>query len=284
MRPRSYLYVPADDDRKLASAPQRGADALIVDLEDAVAPAAKEAARAGLREWLGAPEDVPDGPEVWVRINAGADHREEDLAVAVHPRVRGVVVPKAEPALLAAVAARLDGLEAERPAALVVAPLVETAAGLADIAAVARGPRVGHLGLGEADLVAELGIEPSDDDVELLPVRHAVVLASAAVGLPPPVGPTSTAIGDATSLRASSLRLRRLGFRGRTAIHPGQLDVIHDVFTPSEEEVAAARDVIDRYEAAIAAGRGVSVDADGRLIDEAVVRSARRTLAFARPD
>ena len=133
-----------------------------------------------------------------------------------------------------------------------------------------------RLQVGEADLKADTGIEPGDDERELLWVRSQVVLASAAAGIDPPVGPVSTNFRDLDALRASTEAVRRLGYRGRACIHPAQIAVVHEVFTPSPEQVDAAQALIAAYDAAVAAGSGVLIGPDGRMVDEAVVRQARR--------
>ena len=133
-----------------------------------------------------------------------------------------------------------------------------------------------RLQVGEADLKADTGIEPGDDERELLWVRSQVVLASAAAGIDPPVGPVSTNFRDLDALRASTEAVRRLGYRGRACIHPAQIAVVHEVFTPSPEQVDAAQALIAAYDAAVAAGSGVLLGPDGRMVDEAVVRQARR--------
>ncbi|MBA8956891.1 hypothetical protein ACFQU9_14080 [Actinomadura namibiensis] len=113
----------------------------------------------------------------------------------------------------------------------------------------------------------------------LLWARSQVVLASAAARVRPPIAPVSTDFRDLEALRTSTLALRRLGFRGRACIHPAQLPVVNEVFTPSPQEIARARDLVARHDAAMAEGSGVCLDERGRLVDEAVVRSARRLLA-----
>jgi citrate lyase subunit beta/citryl-CoA lyase len=125
--------------------------------------------------------------------------------------------------------------------------------------AVAEHARVWQLGLGELDLCAEVGIEPSADERELLPIRVQVVLASAAAGLDPPIGPVSTDFRDLAALRRSTDALRRLGFGSRWAIHPAQVPVINQVFTPSPEQVKAARRLVERYDSALGMGVGVCV-------------------------
>lgn len=265
MIPRSYLYVPGDQPDKLAGAARRGADALIADLEDAVAPARKADARAAVSAYLAT-------GTAWVRIDA--DSAGADLAaVAGAPGLAGVVVPKAEPALLAEV----DRLLAARPSVPVLA-LLETAVGLRRLDDVAAAPRVVRLGLGEADLAGELNLLPGPDREELWPIRSAVVVASAAAGLLPPAGPVHTALNDPEGLERTTRLLLRQGFRARTAIAPVQLATINRVLTPTDAEVDAARRTLARL---AEAESGVAVDDDGRLLDRAVVRSAHEILGRA---
>jgi citrate lyase subunit beta/citryl-CoA lyase len=276
MTARSYLYVPGDRPDRFGKAAEAGADAIILDLEDAVGPAAKDAARQTVSVWMR--DHAPGvGPEVWVRVNAD-DRLELDVASVVSPGLLGVVLPKATPALLERLHDALAAVEGTSPVAIV--PVVETADGVLRARAIASASHVVHLALGEADLCAELGIEPSSDARELWSVRMQIVLASAAAGVEPPVGPVSPDFTDLEALRTSTEALRRMGFEGRSAIHPSQIGVINDVFTPSPDAVERARRVIERFDAA---GGGACVDDNGRMIDVAVVRASRRVLARAQP-
>ncbi|GIE90320.1 HpcH/HpaI aldolase/citrate lyase family protein [Actinoplanes regularis] len=322
---RSFLYVPGNRPAMLASALSRGADALIVDLEDAVPPAEKSAARAAVSEWLWTlPSDAP----VWVRVNAGPagldDARELltpgpaavrsggavpasalggvsgpavarsggavpapvlpevsgpaaacSAGAAPVPALRGLVVAKASPDQVFALGELLN--EADPGGALGIVPLLETPQAILAAAEMAAAPRVTRMQIGEADLAAELGVTPGEDERELLLVRSTVVLASAAAGIEPPAAAVSTDFRDLDALRRSTQALKRLGFHGRACIHPAQLPIVHAVFTPSESEIAAARDLITRFDSA--AG-GVCLDARGRMVDLAVIRHARRTLAY----
>ncbi|HUZ23297.1 MAG TPA: CoA ester lyase [Streptosporangiaceae bacterium] len=278
---RSYLYVPADRPDRLARATARGADALILDLEDAVPPAGKHRARGVLADWLAGQDDP--GCELWVRINPGL--AEADIAAVVTPWVTGVVVPKAEPALLAEIDRLLTAHERAvsapvgRTGAL---PLIETARGLLSAAAVAAAPRVARLGIGEADLAADLGLQPGPGREELIPLRLQIVVASAAQGIGAPVGPASLDYKDRDGLRESTQSLLRLGFRARTAIHPAQVATVNDVFTPAPAEVARARRLVAAFEEAVRGGIGVTTDEEGRMVDVAVIRAAREVLARAR--
>jgi citrate lyase subunit beta/citryl-CoA lyase len=282
--PRSYLYVPGDQPRKLARALDREADAVIVDLEDAVAPAAKPAARAAVAEWVRS-RDPGAGVEVWVRINPDEAGHHDALAV-VGPGLTGVVAAKTRSATdliaLDEVLRQAENSAGLTPGQVEVVPLLESAAAVLEASAIARAPRVRRLQLGEADLRADLGLPHGDGEPELLHVRSQVVLVSAACGLEPPVGPVSTDFQDLDRLRASTRSLARLGFVGRACIHPAQVAVINEVFTPTPDELDRARTLVARFERALAAENGVVLDDDGRMVDEAVVRQARRLLARVR--
>lgn len=286
--------MPGDQVRRLERAAGRGADALIVDLEDAVAPRAKPEARRIVARWLTSLDPGGEGGapvEVWVRVNAvgsraGADLH-EDIAAVVVPGIAGVCLAKAQSAgdvavlheLLAAAEARAGMAEG----ALAVSPLIETARGVLDAPAIAASPRVERLQIGEADLSAELGLAPGPDEAELLALRTQVVVASAAAGIGAPVGPVSTNFTDLDTFREGTERLKRLGFSGRAVIHPAQVSVVHQVFTASPEELRRARDLVDRFDAAVAAGSGLALDEGGQMVDEAVVRAARALLAREEP-
>ncbi|GAA1866711.1 CoA ester lyase [Pseudonocardia ailaonensis] len=278
LAPRSYLYVPGDRPDRMATAAGRGADALVLDLEDAVAVHAKGSARRAVAEFLAT---APDGPELWVRVNA--DLLDEDVAAVAMAACTGILLPKAEPELLLEAHEALCRAELARdlvPGTFGVVPLVETPRGIVDVVRLAEGPRVRRMGIGEADLAAALGLRPGPDRAELAPHRAMLVVASAAAGRPAPIAPVETdlTLDDAT-LAERTRALLREGFRARTAIHPRQVPVLNAVFTPTAEEVAEARDVVDRL---AGTGSGVGLDRRGRLIDEAIARSARDVLARQR--
>ena len=270
---RSWLYVPADDAGRLAKAATRGADALIVDLEDGVAPSAKDAARANLRAFLA---EAPVQPAVWVRVTSDPDGLELDLAASLHDCVAGIVLAKAQdPIQVADVVARLAQLPGEQRG---VMPLIETGRAVFSVADIAGVAGVTQLQVGEADLRADLGVTFGPDESELLLVRQRVVIVSSALDLLPPVAPVSVEFRDLDAFRAGTQRLARMGYVGRACIHPAQIDIAHEVFTPTEAEISAARALVAAAEEAAAQGRGAFTDESGRMVDEAVVRQARRTL------
>jgi citrate lyase subunit beta/citryl-CoA lyase len=205
-----------------------------------------------------------------VRVNGGELMGKDVHAIADH--VDGVYLPKASVEALDMLDALLG------PVGTPACALVETAAGVLDARAIASHQRVARLAIGEADLGAELAVDPSPDAREFAGARAMVVLASSAAGIDQPVGPVSTDFRDLDAFRASTDALRRAGFGARAAIHPAQVPVINEAFTPGEDEVEAARRVLELFEKA---GGGVCVDDDGRMVDEAIVRAARRTLARA---
>jgi citrate lyase subunit beta/citryl-CoA lyase len=281
---RSYLFVPGDQARKLQHALSSGADGIIADLEDAVAPSVKANARRTVADWL-ATQPTGDQPELWVRVNASGRLLADDVHAVVGSAVTGICLPKTHAPQQVRSLGELLGA-AERQASLTegsikVVPLLESAAGILSARAIAEQPRVWQLGLGELDLCAEVGIEPSADERELLAIRVQVVLASAAAGLAPPIGPISTDFRDLDALQSSTETLRRLGFGSRWAIHPAQVPVINQTFMPTPEQLEAARHLVERYDRALHQGVGVGVDEDGKMVDEAVVRAARRILARA---
>jgi citrate lyase subunit beta/citryl-CoA lyase len=160
-------------------------------------------------------------------------------------------------------------------------PLIESATGLQALSDIAGAPRVHKLQIGELDLAADLGVEPGEDEAELAALRSSVVVASVASGLLPPVGAVSPEFRDLDLLAISTRRLKRAGFVGRMAIHPAQLDIIHRCFAVSAAEVTAARELVERYDKAMAGGSGVILGEDGRMVDEAVVRRSRRIIGLA---
>jgi citrate lyase subunit beta / citryl-CoA lyase len=263
MTPTSYLYVPGDRMERFERALASGADAVIYDLEDAVTVAAKPDALAAVTAHLRAPAN--HGIEQWVRINSG-DRGQADLRAIAHlPGLAGVVVPKT-------IRAALDHLDDTAKVRKIA--LIETAAALFDLQRIATAECIAALAIGEVDLAAELGIEPSPDEHELWPTRMQVVAASAAAGLQGPIGPVHTNLHDANGLRASTTALRRAGFGARQAIHPKQVDVINTM-KPSTEELERALGLLQRARSA----GGVWIDETGRMIDEAVLRIARRSVA-----
>lgn len=263
---RSWLYVPGDQPARIGKALAGAADAIVVDLEDAVAPSAKDTARRTALDTL------DQGHRVYIRINdPSTPHGERDVTelAAAPGELAGVRVPKSEdPDALARVADALG---------VPVYPLLESALGVENAYRLATAhPLVSGLALGEADLTADL--RASDDEALGWP-RSRVVVAARAAGLPSPPQSVYTAVRDLDGLRTTTERGKRCGFFGRSVIHPSQVAVVHQVHTPSDEETRWARELVNRLAAANNRGEGAWVDADGRFVDKAVVERARWLLA-----
>lgn len=259
---RSWLFVPASRPERIAKARNSGAHAVIVDLEDAVPPDDKPAARAAAAAALAA------GAPLLVRINAaGTPWFEDDVRmVAAASGIAGIVLPKAEdPATLDHIAAALPGL--------VVMPLIETARGLADAQRLACHASTGRLLFGSLDFCLDLGLDAAGED-DLLYFRSRLVLASRLAGRPPPVDGVTTTIDDAEALAADVARARRQGFGGKLCIHPVQIAAVNGGFAPAAGTVAWARRVV----AAADREGGGAVVLDGCMVDRPVVERARRVL------
>lgn len=271
---RSYLYAPGNDPRKIEKALASEADAVVLDLEDAVAPNRKEEARESVSEVL---RSRPAKP-VFVRVNApGSALAEEDIGAISGPHLSGLRLPKTESAqAVRGVAERLETLGCEAG----IQCLIESALGLELAPEISRShERVVGISLGEADLAADLGVR---DEAGLLYARSRVVATARAAGLPGPVQSVYTNVRNTDGLRQSTEVGKNLGFVGRSAIHPAQIPAINEVFTPTEEEVAEAEGLLARLEESAGKGTGAFVLEEGRFVDKAVVESARLTLALAR--
>ncbi|MEV0415217.1 CoA ester lyase [Streptomyces sp. NPDC050448] len=266
---RTWLYVPGDRPERFGKALAGGADAVVIDLEDAVAPTRKETAREAAAEYLGRGRRRP----VYVRVNPLGVGGEDDLAALRGTRVSGVRIPKCEhPAQVAEAARLLPGVP--------LVPLLETALGIERAHALATSHAlVAGLAFGEADLAAELGTGHRD---VLDAAAYRVLLAAAAARLPRPPMSVFPAVRDADGLAADCARGRDRGFFGRSVIHPAQVPVVNAVFTPLAGAVAAARRLVESVETAKANGSGAWLDENGDLVDAAALRQARAVLGTAR--
>jgi len=258
---RSWLFVPATRPERFAKAAASGADRVIVDLEDAVAPPEKRRAAAAL---LAAP--LPAGVPVYVRVNGhGTEWFEEDLATVARLRVAGILLPKADAAEHVARAA------AALPAPQRVVPILETAVGLWNVLEVARAPRVERLAFGALDFQLDTGMR--DEGETMGWARSRVVVASKVAGIAPPIDSVTVGIDDEAALGRDAERGRRFGFAGKLCIHPKQVERIHRAFGPSEAELEWARSLL----AAVAArGDAATFSFRGTMVDRPVIERARR--------
>jgi citrate lyase subunit beta/citryl-CoA lyase len=258
---RTYLFVPATRIERVEKAHAAGAHAVIVDLEDAVSAADKGVARAA------AARHLPASAPVFIRVN-GPDTQwfREDLELCRGLAIRGVLVPKAE-----RVEDLRDAAAVLRPGAVVL-PLIETARGFANVAALCQAERVERLVFGYIDFQLDLGI--SGDGDELLYFRSQLVLASRLAGLQPPVDGVTVDLDNAPRLREDTLRARRLGFGGKLCIHPRQIGPVNECFQASAEDIAWAQRVIAAAETA----HGGAFQVDGKMVDLPVILKAREIL------
>ncbi len=280
---RSMIFIPGHRHDLIPKAVRSGADAVIIDLEDAVAPAEKPKARAGLAE-------LPDAVvPLFVRTNSpDTEMFWDDVVAAGRAGVAGLVVPKAEsPAVLRELDGALRALEMASGFAvgsIVVAPLIESAAGVrATYDMVRSSDRVATVlfGSGEqGDLVADLGVEWTPEGTGLMHARSKVLLDARAAGVEHPMDAVFMDFRDLDALRVECELARRLGYGGKVGIHPAQIPVINDVFTPSPQQVAHSSRIIEEFERALDEGQA-SIAVDGKMVDYAVARVARNVLARA---
>ncbi|MCP3725753.1 CoA ester lyase [Paraburkholderia sp. CNPSo 3272] len=263
---RSFLFVPGSKPERFAKALAAGADAVIVDLEDAVADADKASARAHVadaaRTFAAAPV------RVLLRINGvSTQWFEDDLSLAALDGIDGIVLPKAEnSAALTAVATAT-----QKP----IWPIVESAVGVWNALEVARMPGVERLIFGSVDFELDLDCDGSWD--ALLHARSRIVLASRVAGIQSPVDGVTVAIDDRQQLADDSSKARSLGFGGKLCIHPRQVEVVNAAFSPSADEIAKAQRVVEAYERA----EGGAVSVDGRMVDLPVLLKARRIVGLS---
>ena len=281
--PRSLLFVPATSPRRVEKAFASVADGVIVDLEDAVALAEKDAARQQAAELL----RTRRAGLTFLRVNAvSTPFCYDDLLAAAAAALDGIVLPKAESAAdIAMVDWLLAQLEAKagKPAGSIeLMPIIETAKGLAAAAQIATASkRLRRLAFGAVDLALDMDVDLSDDAGAMAHARFALSLASRQAGLEGPLDTVFVDINDPDGLRASTLRARRMGFGGKACIHPAQLEIVNAVFTPSEAELARAQEIVTAFDQAEQAGLA-AVSVGGMMVDYPVVLKARRTLAVGR--
>lgn len=272
MRLRSVLFVPGVRPERFDKALASGADAVIIDLEDAVAPGDKDVARAAVVAWLQARAAVAPlhtTASLLLRVN-GVDTPAfaDDLTLVHHPAWTGIVLPKVETAA---------SMGALRGAGVhTVIPMIETLAGLDAATEIASAPGVSRLAFGSLDFQADLGMRDALDE-ELLPFRAQLVMASRRAGIGAPIDGVTTAIENAERLTADVRRARRLGFAGKLCIHPRQVTLVNTLFAPTPEEIAWATRVV----AATDATRGGAVAVDGMMVDTPVLLRAQAILADA---
>ena len=284
---RTFLFAPGDHPRRAEKVMQVGADAAILDLEDAVAISAKVAARDAVNAALARARAC----RAYVRVNAfDTPFCFGDVQSVIGPLLDGIVLPKLEDAAqLIAVDWMIGSLEAARGLTLGsvdVMPIVETARGLTALRDLARAAaalpsrRVRRLAFGAGDYTTDLGITWTLEEDELAPARSEFVLASRAAGLEPPVDTVFIELRETAAFERSCARGAVLGFQGRMCIHPDQVGVANAAYSPTEAEIARARKIVAAFAEAEAKGLA-SIQVDGRFVDYPIVQRAERILAVA---
>jgi len=277
---RSLLYVPVVSERFVAKAHERGADAIILELEDGVAPSEKARARDMIA--AAAPRVGQAGADVLVRVNRPWRLAVPDLEASIGPDVRGLVLPKVDSAEhVLALAEIASSVEAERgleDGHTVFFPRIEGPKGLLNAAEIcAAHPRVVAVGLGSSDYTIATGMEaggPGNAAASFLVVNAAVAAGIVPIGLTGAI----VGFGDLDAFRRSVEESRALGLRGAPCVHPSQVPILNEVFSPTAEELARAQRVVEEYERALAAGEG-AITVDGEFVDVPFYEQAQRLLA-----
>jgi citrate lyase subunit beta/citryl-CoA lyase len=277
---RSYLFAPANHARRVEKALALPADAVILDLEDAVALREKPAARDAVVAALARPRRV----RVYVRVNAPSTPLcHGDLVSVVPARPDGIVIPKIETAdelrAIDWLMAQIEGECGFVRGGIDLIPIVETGRGIVNACAIAAsGARVRRLAFGAGDFTLDVGIAWTRDETELGPHRAALVTASRAAGLEPPLDSVWIDLADQEGLRASARRVKAMGYQGKMCIHPDQIAAVNEVFRPAAGEVREARRIVDAFRGAEAQGRA-AIQLDGRFIDYPIYERAKRVVA-----
>ena len=279
---RSYLFAPGNHERRVEKALGLGADVVILDLEDAVAISEKKSTRELINKTL----EQPRNCAVFVRVNAyDTEFCYGDICSIVSENLDGIVLPKLESLEdLRSIDWLLGNLEQERGlpnGSIDLMPIIETAVGLVNIREIARADtRVKRLAFGGGDYTRDLGMEWTLKEDELLPVRSEMVLASRFGKLEPPVDTVFIHIKEHDAFRSSCSTILGLGFQGKMCIHPDQVPVTNETFTPDPEEVKWSQRVIDEFAKAEKAGIA-SIQVDGYFVDYPIVEKAQRTVDIA---
>lgn len=279
---RSLLFVPASNEKFISKAHERGADAIILDLEDSVAPSRKAEARALLPETM--KRVSQNGADVVVRINRPLRLATPDLEAAVLPGVSALMLPKIEgPGHVQLLAETVAEIEAERgmpEGTIRFLILIETAASLHRARAIAGAhPRVMGLSLGAEDFAADVGMAP-DGETLFIPKIQTLLAARAAGVTPFGFIGTVADYKDLEAFRQTLRRSKKFGFEGASVIHPGLVPILNEEYAPGEAEVAAAQRIVDAYGKAVRAGLG-SIAVDGKMVDAPVLQRARGVLKKA---
>jgi len=279
---RSMLFAPANDLRKVGKALLLNVDGTVLDLEDAVALSEKTNARNALKEAL----SLPRRGDVFIRVNSvQTEFILSDLLAAVTEGVKGLVVAKSESAEeIRQVDWLIGKIEKERgltEGSMEIIPFIESANAIVNAFSIASSsPRVSRMFFGGVDYVLDIGTTFSKGGTELFYARSQLVVASRAAGIEPPIDTVYPDFKDIGGLVADAKAVRQMGFQGKLAIHPGQIEPLNEVFTPTPEEISWAEKIVAVFDEEEAKGQAV-FQVDGKMIEYPIANRARRIIALA---
>lgn len=280
---RSLMFVPGNQERKLAKVQDLSADVIIYDLEDSVPPGEKSVARKLVARALTKNKHKVN----YVRVNdLSTDHFSADLTELVSPYLHGIMLPKANRKEdIQQVDQLLTSLEEEKAlpqGSIAIMPLIESAAGVYHAYEIARSsPRVKHLAFGAVDYSLDVNAKLTKEGLEMLYARSQLVIASRAAGIESPIDTVHIDIRDEAGLYQEARLARQLGFQGKLVIHPAQIDIVHEVFSPTAEEIEEAKEMVNAYEQALREGLA-AIQFRGQMVDLPVVERAKRIIEQAR--
>ena len=276
---RSFLFAPGNHPRRVEKCLSLSADAVILDLEDAVAQNEKEATRAVVVKALAQPRRC----QAYVRVNAlGTAWSYGDIEAVVVPGLDGLVLPKVESAgdLQTAdwMISALERARGLKPGSIDLMPIIETAKGYVNLASiVGAGTRVRRLAFGAGDFTFDVGIRWTADEAELLPYRSSIVVHSRAAGLEPPIDTVWVDLQNAQGFERCVQHVKDLGFQGKMCIHPDQIERVNQTFRPTAAELERARQVVAAFAQAEREGLA-AIQVDGQMVDYPIVHAAQRVL------
>jgi citrate lyase subunit beta/citryl-CoA lyase len=279
---RTWMFVPGSDPKKIKKARSLNADVLIYDLEDSVSFSEKAAARQMVKNEI----RLNLKQAKYVRINGSrTSFFHDDLHELLNENIKGIILPKSESAeqmlVLNKIVSQLEVLTGIPQGTIEVVPLIESALGLHRAYEIATSvPRVKRLAFGSLDFALDINAQLTKEGAELLYARSQMVVVSRAAGIEAPIDTVFFDIKDSANLTKETLFVKQLGFQGKMVIHPSQIDIVNEVFKPTNEEVEEAGLIVAAFDEAVRGGSGV-VQFRGKMVDRPVVERAKKILEFA---
>lgn len=271
---RTMLFAPGSNMKVVVKALASNADAVIVDLEDAVAPNSKESARCQIVDFLSADQET--NSDIYIRINGwDSDWGKKDFESVTKLPISGIILPKTNSS------GELSDVVSLLPPNMDIIPLIETATGVLNSREIAMVKGISRLAFGAVDFTTDIGTSLSKTGIELLYARSLLVLASKAAGIYPPIDTVFPDIKDTTGYLQELTLVKQLGMLGKLVIHPSQIALAHQVFSPTAEEIEYAEKVIAAYAEAENSGVG-AIQFEGKMIDYPVASSAKKLLELSK--